>query len=165
MKKGLLAELKAKLHAGLSNAPYEKDVDVIEGEANSRPLFIENNELNAKTLRELQPYHEQWAGIALEGAISYGLRAYQDHSRLLMHVDKSRTHVISSILHIDHSEDSEPWPIIIEDFQGNTNEVVLESGDMLFYESSKCFHGRPHYFKGSWYSSIFVSENTFSDSS
>ena len=47
MKKGLLAELKAKLHAGLSNAPYEKDVDVIEGEANSRPLFIENNELNA----------------------------------------------------------------------------------------------------------------------
>ena len=73
-----------------------------------------------------------------------------------MHVDKSRTHIISCILHIDHSEDSEPWPIVIEDFQGNTNEVVLESGDMLFYESSKCFHGRPHTFKGSWYSSIFV---------
>jgi hypothetical protein len=24
------------------------------------------------------------------------------------------------------------------------------------YESSKCFHGRPHTFKGSWYSSVFV---------
>lgn len=73
-----------------------------------------------------------------------------------MHVDRSRTHIISSILHIDHSEDSEPWPIVIEDFQGNTNEVYLQSGDMLFYESSKCLHGRPHTFKGSWYSSIFI---------
>lgn len=27
---------------------------------------------------------------------------------------------------------------------------------MLFYESSKCFHGRPSRFNGGWYSSIFV---------
>jgi hypothetical protein len=27
---------------------------------------------------------------------------------------------------------------------------------MLFYESSKCFHGRPRRLNGSWYSSIFV---------
>ena len=75
-----------------------------------------------------------------------------------MHVDKSNTHIISCILHVDHDDDpeSEPWPIVIEDFQGNTNEVVLESGDMLFYESSKCLHGRPTRFKGKWYSSIFV---------
>mmetsp|Transcript_35299 Transcript_35299/g.50079 ORF Transcript_35299/g.50079 Transcript_35299/m.50079 type:complete len:171 (-) Transcript_35299:239-751(-) len=73
-----------------------------------------------------------------------------------MHVDKLRTHIISCILHVDHSEDSEPWPIYIEDFQGNTNEVVLESGDMMFYESSKCIHGRPKKFVGSWYSSVFV---------
>jgi hypothetical protein len=32
----------------------------------------------------------------------------------------------------------------------------LTSGDILFYESSKCFHGRPHKFNGSWYSSVFV---------
>ena len=130
--------------------------------------------------------HEEWSGIELVGATAYGLRLYQNNSRLLMHVDKSSTHVISCILHIDHSEDSEPWPIVIEDFQGNTNEVILENGDMLFYEvrvisnwsffkftliavlwltalnpsfinqSSKCFHGRPKPFKGSWYSSIFV---------
>lgn len=88
--------------------------------------------------------------------------------------------------HVDHSEDSDPWPIVIEGFDGSTNEVVLESGDLLFYEvsfswffethsppaqfnatyiliysliifqSSKCIHGRPRRFKGSWYSSIFV---------
>jgi hypothetical protein len=30
---------------------------------------------------------------------------------------------------------------------------------VLLYESSKCFHGRPHKFNGSWYSSIFVHFN------
>jgi predicted 2-oxoglutarate/Fe(II)-dependent dioxygenase YbiX len=75
---------------------------------------------------------------------------YRNNSSLHMHVDKVKTHVISCILHVDHSEDSEPWPIFIEDFQGNTNEVVLESGDLMFYESSKCIHGRPRKFKGSW---------------
>merc|ERR1712038_380027 len=153
----LVEELKQKLYDNLETAPLEKKVDVIEGGSEeSKPLFIENKELNDKVLRELKPMHEEWSGVELEGAIAYGLRVYRNNSRLLMHVDKSYTHVISCILHIDHSEDSEDWPIMIEDFQGNTNEVVLEAGDMLFYESSKCLHGRPHTFKGSWYSSIFV---------
>lgn len=52
--------------------------------------------------------------------------------------------------------DSDPWPIVIEDYQGNTNAVHLQSGDMLFYESSKNYHGRPKAFNGKWYSSIFV---------
>lgn len=60
------------------------------------------------------------------------------------------------IYHIDHSEDSEDWPIYIEDFLGKTHEVVLTAGDILFYESSKCFHGRPKRFRGSWYTSVFV---------
>ncbi len=153
----LLQELRQKLHDNIETAPLEKKVDVIESNSEAaRPLFIENKELNNRVLNELKPIHEEWSGLDLEGEIAYGLRIYRNNSRLLMHVDKSVTHIISSILHIDHSEDSEPWPILIEDFQGNTNEVVLESGDMLFYESSKCLHGRPHTFKGSWYSSIFV---------
>jgi hypothetical protein len=32
----------------------------------------------------------------------------------------------------------------------------LTSGDILLYESSKCFHGRPRTFNGSWYSSVFA---------
>jgi len=152
----LVEELVHKLHTELPNAHEEKEVNVIEGSGSSRPLFIYNYALNNKALEELKPMHEEWAGVELVGEIAYGLRVYRNDSRLLMHVDKSKTHVISCILHIDHSEDSEPWPIVIEDFQGNTNEVVLESGDMLFYESSKCFHGRPQTFKGSWYSSIFI---------
>jgi len=73
-----------------------------------------------------------------------------------MHVDKRTTHVISSILHIDHGANDEPWPLVIEDFHGDTNEIFLEPGDMLFYESSKCRHGRPKKFRGEFYSSLFL---------
>jgi len=155
----LVEELRDSLHTGLenNNARLEHNVDVIEGEG---PLFIDQAVLNRVALKVLKPMHESWIGgeIPLEGAIAYGLRVYRDGSSLNMHVDKSATHVISCILHVDHDDepDSEPWPIVIEDFQGNTNEVFLESGDMLFYESSKCLHGRPKAFKGKWYSSLFV---------
>jgi hypothetical protein len=133
----------------------------------------------------LQHYPETWVDTEFTPYRAYGFRLYRNNSQLRMHVDKSQTHVVSFILHIDSSEDSEPWPIVIEDFHGSksvklwvvrfkwtqkkleshspffflyvdTHEVVLTSGDMLLYESSKCFHGRPHRFKGSWYSSVFV---------
>jgi len=70
---------------------------------------------------------------------AYGLQIYWNDMQMNMHMDKGDTHIISCILHIDHDDDpeSEPWPIVIEDFQGNTNKVVLESSDLLFYESSK----------------------------
>jgi hypothetical protein len=100
--------------------------------------------------------HEEWAGVPLKGELAYGLRVYRNNTVLSMHVDRLETHIISCIIHVDKSEDAEPWPIFIEDFQGNTNEVYLTSGDMLFYESSKCIHGRPRRFNGSWYSNIFV---------
>lgn len=152
----LVEELQKKIRDNVDTAPMEYKINVIETEMGARPLFIRNDELNAKVMRELQPMHEEWAGVELQGAIAYGLRLYQNNSRLLMHTDKPNTHVISCIFHLDRSDDAEPWPIVIEDFQGNTNEVYLEKGDILFYESSKCLHGRPHKFTGSWYSSIFV---------
>jgi hypothetical protein len=130
----LVKELQQKIRDNIDDAPMEREINVIETEMGARPLFIKNTELNRRVLDELKPMHEEWAGIELEGAIAYGLRLYQNNSRLLMHVDKANTHVISCILHIDHSDDAEPWPIIIEDYQGNTNEVYLANGDMLFYE-------------------------------
>ena len=48
-----------------------------------------------------------------------------------MHVDRMQTHVVSFILHVDSSEDAEPWPIFIEDLQGRTHEVTLTPGDMV----------------------------------
>jgi len=156
---GLVEELKHALHEGLKKEPIlEHDVAVIEGDKENMPIIINTWELNNKVLDELKVMHEAWSGVPLVGNNAYGLRVYRNGSHLNMHVDKSETHIISCILHVDHDDDpeSEPWPLVIEDFQGNTNEVNLESGDMVFYESSKAFHGRPRKFKGKWYSSIFV---------
>ena len=107
-------------------------------------------------MKRVQPILEAWSGIELVPSMAYGFRLYRNESRLWMHVDKTQTHVISCIYHIASSDDAQPWPIVIEDYEGNTNSVVLEPGDILLYESAKNFHGRPTYFNGSWYTSVFI---------
>jgi hypothetical protein len=57
-----------------------------------------------------------------------------------MHVDRTQTHVISCIYHIASSDDAEPWPIVIEGYDGTTNSVVLKPGDIMLYESAKVRH-------------------------
>ena len=120
------------------------------------PLMIPNEHLNERALAELLPIHEAWSGVKLRGNNAYGLRVYRNQSNLQMHIDESASHIISSILHVGHDPNGEPWPLVIEDFHGNTHEVYLETGDMLLYESSKCFHGRPTRYNGKWYSSLFT---------
>jgi len=150
----LVKALQRGIQNGLSTARHEKKVEVID--APEQPLFVDRPDLTERVLKELRGYAEEWSGIELTPFRAYGFRLYQNDSTLFMHVDRANTHVISFILHIDSSDDAEPWPIFIEDFHGRTHEVVLTPGDMLFYESSKCFHGRPRRFRGSWYTSVFV---------
>jgi len=150
----LMVALRQGIQDGLANGPeLERSIDAI---TEPRPWFIKRPDLTKRVLTELQHYSETWVGMELTPVIAYGFRLYRNQSSLYVHVDKPETHVISFILHIDKSEDAEDWPILIEDFQGNTHEVTLTSGDILFYESSKCFHGRPRKFVGSWYTSVFV---------
>ena len=133
----------------------EGAIDTIDNEL--RPLFIElETALEDQVLRAVQPILEAWSGVELLPSTAYGLRVYRNTSKLYMHVDKTDTHVISAIFHVNHNTGSQPWPLVIEDFIGNTNEVMLEAGDLLLYESSKCLHGRPRRFDGEWYTSIFV---------
>lgn len=134
----------------------EHFIKTIEGEDHSRPIMIGSPSDNNDILHEMQPLFEWWSGLELTPSIAYGIRAYRNDSNLLMHIDKASTHIISGIFHVDRSDDAEPWPIVIEDFHGNTNQVYLAPGDLLFYESSKCFHGRPQTFIGSYYASIFL---------
>lgn len=151
----LTQELREGIHDGLRRGAIEpeKDVPVILG---ATPLFIKRPDLLDRVLEEMQVYAEAWAGIPLVAFQAYGFRLYQNGSQLMMHTDRMKSHIISFILHIGSSEDSDPWPIYIEDFFGNTHEVILTPGDVLFYESSKCTHGRPKPFNGSWYTSVFV---------
>jgi hypothetical protein len=123
----------------------------------NRPKFLTLPEsIRMTVLEEIRPILEAWiGGIKLEPVSAYGLRIYQNTSQLYMHLDNRITHVISAIFHIGH-DTVKPWPLVIEDFTGTTNEVHLNPGDMLLYESSKCWHGRPRRMEGTWYTSLFV---------
>ncbi len=55
-----------------------------------------------------------------------------------------------------YDNDDEPWPIEIEDHDGALHAVNLQPGQMLFYESASCLHGRRQKFKGKYYASIFM---------
>jgi len=121
----LVQELRAHVRDNYNkgNYGYERRIEVIDAE--EPPIFISGDDFPRRLLEELKPMHEAWSGQSLTPSTAYGFRLYQNQSALLMHVDKPQSHVISSILHVDSSDDAEPWPIVIEDFHGNTNEVIL----------------------------------------
>jgi prolyl 4-hydroxylase len=118
-------------------------------------LYFEDRELNAALGRELQPLHEEWARMRLVESACYGIRVYQRGTFLYNHVDHTETHIISSTICVDRRLSS-PWPLYIEDVDGNGHQVSLEPGEMLFYEGARLKHGRPYPLQGDYYASIFV---------
>jgi hypothetical protein len=108
----LLAALQQGIRNGLSHAGLESIDEIIQGP--NQPLFVDRPDLTNRVLQELRHYAETWSGVSLTPYRAYGFRVYQNESALMMHVDKMQTHIISFILHIDSSEDAEPWPIFIE---------------------------------------------------
>ena len=158
---GLVQDLLHVLLDGLESSE-EAEVEIQQHPVSEEypqelPLMISiGKKLNTRAMEELKPILEAWSGVKLIANNAYGLRVYRNQSKLFMHIDETSSHVISAILHVGHDPNGAPWPLVIEDLYGNTNEVYLETGDMLLYESSKCFHGRPKRYNGNWYSSLFI---------
>lgn len=150
--------LKKRFTDGMAseNKKYERPDVCLEHGDGFEPFHFDDPEKNKEILNELLPFHESWSGVELVPHFAYGLRVYRNESAFNMHLDKSSTHIISGILHVDHGENDEPWPLVIEDYHGNHNEIFLESGDLLFYESSKLLHGRPRTMNGEYYTSLFL---------
>jgi len=90
-------------------------------------------------LRELV---EAWAGIPVEQTDMYGLRRYEAGARLLTHVDREATHAVSLIVNIAQGNLTEPWPVEVHDHADRLHEVIMKPGDIVYYESAKCLHGR-----------------------
>ena len=155
-------KLKKAVEEGVNNwdnLRSEGNIDVIYHDSDKEPKFVDLGPLQHETINDLKGMHEDWwGGGELKATSAYGVRLYLNGSSLVMHNDKVHTHVISSIVHIAHEydNDDEPWPIQIEDHEGNLHSVNLEPGEMLFYESAKCLHGRMTTFKGRYYGSIFL---------
>ncbi|RYH12717.1 hypothetical protein EON65_37495, partial [archaeon] len=128
--------------------------------ADEPPKFVNLGSLAWEVLEEMRELHEQWIGgeIPLRPTSAYGVRLYQNGSTIVMHNDKTFTHVVSSIVHIAHQydDDSNPWPLYIENHNGELVSVSLQEGEMMFYESAKCLHGRMRQLRGKYYGSVFL---------
>jgi hypothetical protein len=85
---------------------------------------------------------EAWAGIPVEQTSLYGLRRYEEGARLLTHVDREATHAVSLIVNVAQGNLTDPWPVEVHDHADRLHEVLMEPGDVVYYESARCLHGR-----------------------
>ena len=99
---------------------------------------------------------ELWTGATLENTDIYGMRRYEHGARLLTHVDREQTHATSMIINIAQGGIREPWSIEIYDFAGRLHEIIMEPGDIVYYESARCLHGRMMPLNGSYYVNLFT---------
>jgi len=111
--------------------------------------------LKRKWQSRLKQLVEAWSGVELELTDIYGMRRYEDGARLLHHVDREATHALSLIINIAQGGVRSPWTVEIYDFADRLHEVVMEPGDIVYYESAKCLHGRNTPLDADFYVNLF----------
>ena len=105
----------------------------------------------------LKPILEEWSDLKdLIGTSAYGPREYRRGSSLRMHVDTGNTHIISAILHIDRENMDKDWPLVIINREGKRENIYMEPGDMVLYESASLPHSREQPLEGDYYTNMFV---------
>jgi len=114
--------------------------------------------LKEKIQIRLRDLVSEWAGTNVEQTVMYGLRQYESGARLLTHVDRLRTHVVSLIVNIAQGNLTEDWPVEVYDHDGRLHEVTMEPGDIVFYESAKNLHSRNRALSGAngYYVNLFT---------
>jgi hypothetical protein len=132
-------------------SPY---IDTVEAGAPAT-RFQPDEGFNRALLLALKPIHEAWCGFPLVPSACYGIRVYQRGAYLHEHTDTSETHLISSTICVAQETEG-PWPLSIEDTEGERHEVVIEPGEMLFYEGAYLRHGRPYPLQGAYYAGIYL---------
>lgn len=100
----------------------------------------------------------EWAGTPVEQTVMYGLRQYESGARLLTHVDRLRTHAVSLIVNVAQGNLTQDWPVEVFDHNGRLHEVVMEPGDIVYYESAKNLHSRNRALSGAngYYVNMFT---------
>lgn len=151
--------LRRRLEANLDRLePEPADVSEYVGSAEpgtAPTKFHHDAEFNHALLLALKPLHEEWCGFPLVPSACYGIRVYQRGAYLHEHTDVAETHIISSTICVGQDTEG-PWPLAIEDGGGERRELVIEPGEMLFYEGASLRHGRPYPLQGSYYAGIYL---------
>lgn len=99
---------------------------------------------------------QEWVGVEIEQTDLYGVRQYEAGARLLTHVDRITTHAVSLIVNIAQGDLTSPWTVEVYDHADRLHQVVMEPGDIVYYESAKALHGRNTPLEGGYYANIFT---------
>lgn len=113
-----------------------------------------DDDMKNRLKSELLDMLEGWSGQALEWTSIYGIRNYQRDAVLKMHTDVYKTHIVSFIINVFQEVD-EDWPLVFIDHYGQKQEIIIKPGEIVLYESARCYHGRPKPFKGDNFANIF----------
>lgn len=134
------------------NSDVEKNMHNNILDINKAPQELRNELLN-----EMQILLTNWIGYksTLQHVATYGIREYTRGSSLANHYDKKNTHVISAIIHLGDTTEK-PWPLYIEDHNFKPYQITMEYGDVIFYESTTCLHGRPTPFEGDSHRNMYI---------
>lgn len=80
-------------------------------------------------------------GKNLQPAYSYA-RIYYKGGKLEKHKDRESCQYSATIC---IENDNVPWPIFMEDYEGNESSIDLQPGDMIVYRGDKLNHWREEY--------------------
>jgi prolyl 4-hydroxylase len=131
----------------------------VDKNINSNILFIDSapSKLQELLKNQMNLLLNEWIDYKtnLNYVCTYGIREYLKGSYLKNHYDKINSHVISAIIHLDDKSEK-PWPLYIEDHNYRPHEIEMEYGDVVFYESTTCLHGRPTTFEGDYYRNMYI---------
>lgn len=118
-------------------------------------LLALDGAFNDVVLELMKPVHEEWCGFPLEPSACYGFRVYLDGAYLHDHVDRPKSHIVSSTLCVDQRTYA-PWPLHAEDVDGRAHHIECEPGEFVLYESARIKHGRPVPLNGRYYAALFI---------
>lgn len=116
------------------------------------------HDLKMKVVPYIRRQISEWSGVndsELEFTSLYGIRYYKRGAVLRMHQDRDDQLVLSMIVNVDQDVD-EPWMLEIMDHQDKLHHVPMEPGEIVYYESIACVHGRPEPLKGKYYANFFA---------
>jgi hypothetical protein len=165
-KKGRLPN---DVFASMSAFYYNNAQNVVREEWTNRGVFVNWWETDVMMLQvpwdlkkvyqgRLKDMVEEWAGEPVEETVMYGLRMYTEGARLLTHVDRHTTHAVSMIVNVAQGNLTEPWPVEVQDHANRMHEVIMDAGDVVYYESAKCLHARNRPMRGpnAYYVNLFT---------
>lgn len=111
---------------------------------------------HAEIWRETEAHIREWIPSAKSFSRSslYGIRVYTANSILATHVDRDPL-ITSAIINVAQDV-GEDWPVEVYDHEGQAQNITMQPGDMVLYESHSILHGRPFPLKGRYFANIFV---------